>query len=81
MNDNYNTYDLGIAAALSVLGFELLDLDKSNPRKVQFIFKSDKRKGEIKEIAHQYFSDTLELPAQRLFNAIKMLKNRIYSDI
>lgn len=74
------TYDLGLAAALVVKGFELEKLDKTNIKKVQFIFRADGRKGNIEEVVNEYFTDRLLLPAQQVFNAIKSLKNRIYDN-
>lgn len=72
----FYTFDLGCAAALVSGGFELVSLDKENPRKVQFIFK---RKVGIDEAVNDYFSDKLKVRARTLFDNIKMLKNRIYS--
>lgn len=80
MIDHYNTYDLGVAAALSVLGFEIVEMDKTNPKRVKFVFKADGRKGGIEAFANTYFNHSLELPAQRFFTEIKVLKSRIYSD-
>lgn len=78
--NNYHTYDLGLASVLSVLTFELIEMDRSNPKKIQFIFKPDRKKGDIEKIAGDYFNNTLELPVLGFFNAVKMLKNRIYSN-
>ena len=72
----FYTFDLGCASALVSGGFELVSLDKENPRKVQFIFK---RKVGMDEVVNDYFSDKLKVRARTLFDNIKMLKNRIYS--
>jgi len=71
------TYDLGLATALLTLGYTLLELDKTNPKKVQFIFKTEKG---IDESISDYWNDELKLPALTLFNNQKNLKNRIYSN-
>jgi len=77
MNQNeFYTFDLGLATVLATLGYELLRLDKSNPKKVSFIFKKDK---DIEQVMTDYFNDKIKLPAQTLFNNQKNLKNRIYS--
>jgi len=77
MNQNeFSTFDLGLATVLVTLGYELLRLDKSNPKKVSFIFKRDK---DIEQVMTDYFNDKIKLPAQTLFNNQKNLKNRIYS--
>mgnify|MGYP001575262633 CR=1 FL=1 len=75
--DEYQTYDLGCAAALISAGFELESLDKANPRKVLFLFRA---KVEIKAIVDDYWADKLEVKARGFFDNIKMLKNRIYSE-
>jgi len=78
MNQNtFSTFDLGLAAALSTLGYELKGLDRSNPRKIKFIFEQDKR---IERIIENYFNDKLKVSALSLLNSLKNLKNRIYSD-
>ncbi len=72
----FYTFDLGCSAALISVGFELVSLDKENPRKVRFIFE---RENSISEMVDQYFAGNLEVSARTLFDNIKMLKNRIYS--
>lgn len=77
IDDYYFSYDLGLCSALVSTGFELVSLDKTNPRKVQFTFK---RKIGIEEVVDNYWSDRLEVKARIFFDNIKMLKNRIYSE-
>jgi Domain of unknown function (DUF5659) len=72
----FNTSDMGCSAALVCAGFDLASLDKANPRKVLFVF--NKRVG-IDDAAHNYWNGNLKVDAQGLFNAIKRLKNQIYS--
>lgn len=77
-NDRYfYTYDLGCSSALISAGFDLVSLDKANPRKVQFIFK---REVGIEKVVDEYWADRLEVKARAFFDNIKMLKNRIYSE-
>jgi len=76
-NEYYFTYDLGCSSALICAEFELVSLDKTNPRKVQFIFK---REVGIEEVVDDYWADRLEVKARTFFDNIKMLKNRIYSE-
>jgi len=73
----YTNYDLGVTSALLCLGFRLLSVEKGNPRKALFVFKRDDG---IEDFANQYFANTLELKARSFFDALKALKNRIYSD-
>ncbi len=76
MNQDFSTFDLNLSSVLVTLGYELLELDKSNPKKVRFIFRREKN---IEQVMTNYFDDKIKLPAQTLFNNQKNLKNRIYS--
>ena len=71
------TFDLGCSSALISAGFELVSLEKSNPRKVKFIFR---RMVGIDKAVSDYWSDRLEVKARTFFDNTKMLKNRIYSE-
>ena len=75
--NGYFTYDLGCSAALICAGFALVYLDKTNPRKVQFIFR---RETGIEKVVDDYWADRLEVKARTFFDNTKMLKNRIYSE-
>lgn len=74
----YTTFDLGCTAALITAGVELIGLNKSNIKKVQFIFASTD--GEAEKIVDAYFADRLQVQARSYFDNLKMVKNRIYSD-
>ncbi len=76
-NKMFLTFDLGLATCLVSLGYELWSLDKTNPKKVQFIFK---RADSIDMVVNDYWQDDLKINARTLFDNQKMLKNRIYSD-
>lgn len=76
-NEVFATYDLGCSSALISSGLELVSLDKTNPRKVQFIFRRENR---IEKVVDDYWADRLEVKARTFFDNIKMLKNRIYSE-
>ena len=73
----FTTYDLGVSTALLCAGFELLSVDKENPRKELFIFQ--KADG-IEDVADRYFSDRLEVKARSFFDNLKALKNQLYSE-
>ncbi len=75
--DVFSTYDLGVSTALLCSGFELLSVEKENPRKALFVFKKKKN---IEVIANKYFTDQLEVKARSFFDHLKALKNRLYSD-
>jgi hypothetical protein len=75
--DYLHTFDLGAAASLVTAGFELVSLDKTNPKKVQFIFR---RAIGIEKVVDEYWANQLEVKARAFFDNTKMLKNRIYSE-
>lgn len=72
----FTTYDLGLAAAMLAVGFELLSIDKFNTNKVLFVFEQDSY---IKDIAKRYFADQLEVRARSFFDHLKALKSMLYS--
>ncbi len=74
--NSFLTFDLGLVAALISTGFQLQDLNKSNSKKVQFVFtESD----DIKQAAEDYFSCNFQVDAQTYWNSVKALKSRMYS--
>jgi len=70
------TYDLGLAAALTTLGYSLYDIDRVEPKKSQFIFNRDEH---IDKMVNDYWDDKLTLPVRSFYDSLKMLKNRLYS--
>ena len=70
--NNFYTFDLGLATVLVTMDYELLELDRSNPKKVRFEFKREKN---IEQVMADYFDDKIKLPAQTLFNNQKNLKS------
>lgn len=77
MSKTYSTYDLNLASTLLTLNYKLIELDKSNIKKVKFIFKHQKG---IEQSATDFWDDKITLPAKTLFTNQKNCKNRIYSD-
>lgn len=80
-SENYTeffySYDLGAAASLATAGFDLVSLDKTNPKKVRFVFR---RETGIEKVVDDYWTDRLEVKARAFFDNLKMLKNRIFSE-
>ena len=72
----FTTYDLGVSTALWCEGFNLLSVDKENPKKVLFIFQ---KANNIEKVVDLYFSDKLEVKARSYFDHLKALKNKLYS--
>lgn len=73
----FTTYDLGVSTALLCAGFQLLSVDKADPRKALFIFQKEDG---IEDVADRYFSDRLEVKARSFFDHLKALKNKLYSE-
>ena len=74
----YSCTDLGLASSLVALGYELHTLERTvNPKKARFIFR---RVPTIETSANDYSADRRPLNARTLFDAQKMIKNRLYSD-
>lgn len=73
----FTTYDLGCSTALLCVGFEILDIEKSNPKKALFTFK---REDNIDEVANSYFADKLEVRARSYADNLKALKNKLYGN-
>lgn len=74
--DHYTTSDLGLATALIAAGFKLVDLDKSNPRRAEFVFARDER---INEAVNAHWNSELMVSSFEYFDWLKKLKTRIYS--
>ena len=77
IDEVFATTDLGIAAALLTAEFELLNLDKSDPRKVKFVFS---RADGISKVADDFWSNRLEQRVRSFWDNVKTLKNRLYSN-
>lgn len=73
----FTTYDLGVSTALLCVGFELISINKDNPRKAIFVFKKEDG---IEDFANQYFSNRLNVKARSFFDHLKALKNNLYSE-
>ena len=74
----FQTFDLGLAGTLITIGFHLRSLDKSNPRKVQFGFNDSDN---IKRATEAYWSGKIKVNPRLYFDNLKLLKNRIYSNV
>lgn len=75
MKDNYRTTDLPLACFLILKGFELLDLDASNPKRVEFRFEPDAF-GQVEE-----YWEGAKVPAIRFALELRKLKTKMYEEI
>lgn len=78
MNNVYETSDIGLASALSCLGFHIADLDRTTPRRVIFRFEGDENR--LAQVTQSYWDGSLRLPPAALFTHQKLLKQRIYGE-
>jgi hypothetical protein len=74
--DYEKTADMGLAASLVASGFNVVDVERSDPRRVVFVFINNP---ELQEHISRFWSDDLLLPAGLLLDSIRKLKARIYS--
>lgn len=75
-SNQYRSYDLGLASSLVHVGFSLVGLDRSGGKKVEFIFT---KTPELEEAVRRFWLGELMVNAQGYFEAIRSVKNRIYS--
>lgn len=68
--------DLGCAAAILSIGFEISHLDRSDMKKVLFAFIKTQ---ETEKATSDYWNNKLTVNALLMANNIKNLKNQIYS--
>jgi len=73
----FQTQDLNLSAVLIAKGFNLTDILKANGGKSTFLFAMDK---EIDSVIQAYWNNKLLINPQELFHALRVLKNRIYSN-
>ncbi len=75
--DVFTTYDLGLSTALLTVGYKLQNLDRSNGRRVLFVFE---HKAGIEIASNRFFSDELKVKARSYFDNLKAIKTKLYSD-
>lgn len=76
IDDMLNIRDLGLAAALVSLDYQPVGTRNDyESGRVYFIFLKSE---EIQEAVDKYWANTLTVKARYYFDAIKMIKSRIY---
>ena len=71
----FSTSDLALAAVLRASGFVLEETDRSNSRRIAFLFKDN---SQLRETVNDFWAGNLKVEPCGYFQAIKDLKNRIY---
>ena len=72
----YETNDLALAAALIEQGITYKELDKSDRRRVVFIFANSSK---LQILIDDYWLDSLKVNPKSYFDTLKHLKTQIYS--
>ncbi len=75
--DLYRVSDLALASTLLCLGCRLWATDRSDERRVSFVFE---RNEGLDEILENYWTGQLRVEPVAFFSAVKQAKNRIYSE-
>ncbi len=75
-NDFYQTADLSLAGVI-FLFWPLEAINKQNPRKAQFLFK---RSEELDRTVEQFWRGELKVEPQAYFNALRIIKARLYGE-
>lgn len=73
----FTTYDLNLSAVLLAKGEALEKVEKSQRGKSLFCFRKTKN---LDSIISKYWKNELKIEPQALFNSLKAIKNRIYSN-
>ena len=77
MNNEYPISDLGAAAYLVTIGQSIMRMDRTNPRRVLFVFRHVPG---IEQAVEQYWNRTARVDPLGLQISQKTLKSRIYAD-
>lgn len=70
----YECSDLGLVTTLS-LYFPITTMDRSNPKKIIFIFKKEQK---LKELIEAYWCRELQVEPQAYFSQLRAIKARLY---
>lgn len=77
LQNNFTTFDIFLTSALITAGYELLDMNlKPEHTKAQFVIRTDEG---LENSIEEFWNGTLTLNARRLFENLRMLKNRLYA--
>ena len=78
LKENYvQTSDLALATCLCYFGYSIDEIDKSNPRKAQFVIKRDEK---IDDYIKKFWRHELTVEPVAFINLIKEIKNRLYDN-
>lgn len=75
--DNYKTNDFALAVTLLCYGFNILELDRTNPRRVYFIYNQSEA---LESAVSDFWDNKLTVNPKTFLSTQKELKARVFSD-
>ena len=75
LTDTYETTDINLATAIFTAGHSLVELNKTDPYKVGFLFANAPG---LDFIVSDYWNGKLKLSARSYADNLRMMKNRLY---
>ena len=77
-HDYFTTYDLNLSTALVASGFSLEKISKQGQSRGLFCFK---KHPDLIPTIDRYYKDQLSISPRVLFDSLKAIKNRLYSNV
>ncbi len=74
-NEYYQTSDFCLATTLVALGFQIISMDRSNPKRVNFNFSNCKN---LQNKIYQYWEKQIRVSPLDFYYAQKKLKSLLY---
>ncbi|QQG43969.1 MAG: hypothetical protein HYW86_03845 [Candidatus Roizmanbacteria bacterium] len=74
-DDYFISQELSLVAALIAWDFPLIDIDKTNPKKMSFIFYNSSK---LQKAIQSYWNESVKVSPKKYFYALKDVKSRIY---
>ena len=76
VNEYYASSDLALVTAIS-LWYPIEAIDKTNPRKAQFLFKRDEN---LDQLIEAYWKNEIKVSPIAYFQQLKIIKARLYGE-
>ena len=75
--NTYATQDLPLAATLVALGYSLIGIERTNPKRAGFCFTLN---SELEAIIEKYHSGKVRIEPRTYFDSLRQVKNRLYGN-
>jgi hypothetical protein len=76
--NTYNTSDYQLAVTLASLGYRLISVEKSDPRRAVFQFEPSSN---IQADSEAFFQDRLSLNPRTILTNAKLIKGRLHAGV